>query len=78
MGAKKKSDKTVYQQQVPIVYGARHPPATVATINTKGMMSTSYKGKLKPVASPQPPPDYHQPAVIFESWSTSSATITIK
>ena len=58
MGAKKKSDKAVYQQQVPIVYGTRnHPQATVATIHTKGM-SSSYKGKLKPVASPQPPPDY--------------------
>ena len=39
------------------MYGTRQQ-TTVATIHSSKGQSSSYKGKLKPVASPQPPPDY--------------------
>ena len=44
---------------MPLVYGSRNPIAqapTVASIYTKGHHRSS--SRLKPVPSPQPPPDY--------------------
>ena len=44
---------------MPLVYGSRNPIAqapTVASIYTKGHHRSS--SRLKPVSSPQPPPDY--------------------